>query len=309
MKNKTIMENKIVIAGGSGFIGKAISTHFLNKGYKVVVLTRGNSKLDNNIHYQHWDGKTTDNWTRTLEDATLLVNLTGKSVNCRYTDKNKATILSSRVDATSILGKVIQQLNNPPQLWLNASTATIYDYSLTKAMSEADGDIGHDFSMSVAKAWEDDFYNANTPKTRKVALRISLVLGKGEGVLPVLSKLTKLGLGGYHGNGKQKFAWIHINDFLHIIDFTQGNKQLSEAINCTSDSNINNRDFMKALRKSLNIPFGIPTPKPLMEIGSFIMRTESELILKSRFVTPKRLLDAGFEFEFNDINKALIDLK
>lgn len=303
------MENKIVIAGGSGFVGKAISEHFLTKGYQVIVLTRSNSCLKNNIHYQQWDGKTFDKWTKSLEDSTLIINLTGKSVNCRYTDKNKAEIISSRVDATHILGKAIEQLNNPPQLWLNASTATIYDYSLTKAMSEEDGDIGHDFSMSVAKTWEDEFNKAKTLKTRKVALRISLVLGKGEGILPVLTRLTKLGLGGYHGNGKQKFAWIHIKDLLQIIDFIQENKQLTGAINCTSTSNICNKDFMKALRNSLNVPFGIATPKPLLELGSLLMGTESELILKSRFVTPKRLLDNGFEFEFNNISEALIDLK
>ena len=303
------MEKKIIIAGGSGFIGKAISEHYLNKGYKVIILTRGNSSLKENIHYQNWDAETLGNWSEILESAELLINLTGKSVNCRYTNENKAKILASRVNATTVLGKAIAQTKNPPKLWINASTATIYNYSLTKPMSEDDHVIGNDFSMSVAKAWEEALADSATAKTRKIALRISLVLGKNEGVLPVLTRLTKFGLGGYHGNGKQKFAWIHITDVIGIIEYVQGKKSISGAINCTSPSKIDNAAFMKALRKTLNIPFGIPTPKLLLEIGAFIIGTESELILKSRFVTPQRLLDAGFQFQYSDIEKALIDLK
>ena len=303
------MKKKITIAGGSGFLGKAISNHFLNKGYEVVVLTRGNSSLNHNIHFQHWDGKTLGDWARKIEGSQIIINLTGKSVDCRYTEKNKAEILSSRVDSTSVLGKAIEQLTNPPTLWLNSSTATIYKSSFDKRMTEENGEIGDDFSMNIAKAWEKAFFESKTPETRKVALRISLVLGKNEGVLPVLTRLTKFGLGGYHGNGKQKFAWIHVKDLIQIIDFIQSEKTFDGVVNCTSPSDINNREFMKALQSSLNVPFGIPTPKPLLEIGSFFMRTETELILKSRFAYPKRLLDNGFQFEFKDVEKALIDLK
>ncbi len=302
------MKKRIVIAGGSGFIGKAISTHFLTNGYEVIVLTRGETQLKDNVNYQHWDGKTVGEWKHFVDGAELVVNLTGKSVNCRYTEVNKALILSSRVNATKVIGEVIQQSNNPPKLWINSSTATIYDYSLTKPMTEESGDIGNDFSMSVAQAWEDALFAAETPNTRKVALRISLVLGENKGVLPVLTKLSKLGLGGYHGDGKQKFAWIHINDVLGIIDFVK-DSELEGAINCTTDSSINNRQFMQALRKSLRVPFGIPTPTFALKLGAIIMGTESELILKSRFVKPKRLLDKGYQFKFTDINSALEDLK
>ncbi len=303
------MKNKIIIAGGSGFIGKALSSHYKNNGYLVIVLTRSESKLIDGIRYEHWDGKTLGKWKELLNGATLLINLTGKSVDCRYTDKNKELILSSRVDATNVLGKAINQIENPPKVWFNASTATIYDYSLTKAMTEEDGDIGSDFSMSVAKAWEEAFFNSHTPKTRKIALRISLVLGKGEGVLPVLTKLSKLGLGGYHGNGRQKFAWIHINDLIRVVDFLKEQDHIDGSINCTSSSKIDNKQFMKSLRKSLGVSFGIPAPTFAIEIGSFIMRTEPELILKSRFVQPKRLLDDGFQFKFTNIDKALTDLR
>jgi uncharacterized protein (TIGR01777 family) len=302
------MEKKIVIAGGSGFIGKSISSHFKSKNYQVVVLTRGETRNENGIDYVNWDGKTLGSWLNDLNGAELLVNLTGKSVNCRYTEENKNLILSSRVDSTKVLGEAIQKVSAPPKIWLNSSTATIYEYSLTKPMTEDDGDIGKDFSMSVATAWEDALISTETPQTRKIALRISLVLGKGEGVLPVLTKLSKLGLGGYHGNGKQKFAWIHIDDVLGIVEFVL-NHDVEGPINCATDSSISNKEFMAALRKSLGVSFGIPTPTFAMELGAMIMGTESELILKSRFVKPKRLLDLGYQFKYTDINDALSDLK
>ena len=309
MAKTKVMKNKIVIAGRSGLLGKALASYYKNQGYLVVILTRGKSQLVEGIHFQSWDGKTLGDWIILLEGAEMLINLTGKSVDCRYTEENKKLILSSRVDATKILGEAINLVENPPKVWFNASTATIYDYSLTKAMTEEGGDIGSDFSMSVAKSWEETFFNSVTPRTRKVALRISLVLGKGDGVLPVLTKLSRLGLGGYHGNGKQKFAWIHVDDLISVIEFLKEKESVDGPINCTSPSEINNKQFMKALRKSLGILFGIPTPKFALEIGSFLMQTESELILKSRFVKPKRLIDNGFQFKFTNIDEALIDLK
>jgi len=175
-------------------------------------------------------------------------------------------------------------------------------------MTEENGEIGNDFSMNVAKAWEEAFYSSSTPSTRKVALRISLVLGKKEGVLPVLTRLTKLGFGGKHGSGKQKFAWIHISDLLQVIDFIQTNTQFEGAVNCTSPETIDNKGFMKALRKTVRAPFGISTPKWMLVIGTFFLRTEPELILKSRFVYPKRLLDAGFNFKFDNVEQALYNL-
>ena len=175
-------------------------------------------------------------------------------------------------------------------------------------MGEEDGEIGNDFSMSVAQAWEGAFFSIHTSRTRKVALRISLVLGNDGGVIPVLSKLTKVGLGGYHGNGRQKFAWIHIVDVIRIIEYIQENSNIEGVINCTAPSEIDNRKFMKSLREALHFPFGLPTPKLLLEIGAFVMGTESELMLKSRFVKPQRLLEAGYKFKYSDVDKALKDL-
>ena len=299
---------KLIIAGGSGFIGKNISQHFKDKGYSVVVFTRGNSKIRDEVQYLCWDAKTLGSWTAELEGADLVINLTGKSVDCRYTEANKKEILNSRVDSTKIIGEAVQKCKIPPKLWINSSTATIYRYSLDKAMTEENGEFGNDFSMNVAKAWEDAFFSSSTPSTRKVALRISLVLGKNEGVLPVLKRLTKLGLGGKHGNGTQKFAWIHIADLIGIIDFIETNIDQEGSINCTAPESIDNRHFMRALRNAVHAPFGIPTPKWMLVIGTFFLRTESELILKSRFVKPKRLLDAGFNFKFDNIELALHNL-
>ncbi len=299
---------KLIIAGGSGFIGKNISQHFKDKGYSVIVFTRGSSKIRNEVQYVCWDAKTLGSWTTELEGADLVINLTGKSVDCRYTEINKKEILNSRVDSTKIIGEAIQKCKIPPKLWINSSTATIYRYSLDKAMTEENGEFGNDFSMNVAKAWEDAFFSAPTPSTRKVALRISLVLGKNEGVLPVLKRLTKIGLGGKHGNGKQKFAWIHIADLIRIIDFIEKNNDQEGPINCTAPETIDNRCFMRTLRNAVHATFGIPTPKWMLVIGTFVLRTESELILKSRFVQPKRLLDAGFIFKFDNVEIALHNL-
>ncbi|MDC0338538.1 TIGR01777 family oxidoreductase [Flavobacteriales bacterium] len=299
---------KLIIAGGSGFIGKNISQHFKDKGYSVTVFTRGSSKIREDVQYLCWDAKTLGSWTAELEGADLVINLTGKSVDCRYTEANKKEILNSRVDSTKIIGEAIQTCKTPPKLWINSSTATIYRYSLHKPMTEENGEFGNDFSMNVAKAWEDAFFTSPTPSTRKVALRISLVLGKNEGVLPVLKRLTKLGFGGKHGNGKQKFAWIHIADLISIIDFIETNNDQEGSINCTSPESIDNKHFMQTLRNTVNAPFGIPTPKWMLVIGTFVLRTESELILKNRFVQPKRLLDAGFIFKFDNVKQALHNL-
>lgn len=299
---------KVVIAGGNGFIGSNLSTHFKEKGVKVIVLTRENTRIDDEIYYQNWDAKTIGKWTEELEEADLVINLTGKSVDCRYTEKNKEEILSSRIDATKIIGEAINKCTTPPPLWINASTATIYRHSFDKAMTEKNGEIGDDFSMTVAKEWEKAFFEAETSHTRKVVLRISLVLGYDGGVLPILSTLSKFGLGGKHGSGKQMFAWIHIKDLIKIIDFVVTNKNLSGIFNCTAPETIDNRQFMKTLRTVVKMPFGIPTPEFLLKIGTFILRTEPELILKSRYVYPKNLLDEGYQFEYTKSENALINL-
>ena len=241
----------IVIAGGTGFLGKNLAQHFKSKGDKVIILSRREKREENGIIYEQWDGATKGNWAEWINKATIVINLTGKSVDCRYTDLNKQLIMNSRVDSTRLLGDLISKSPTPPKLWINASTATIYRHSEDKMMTEENGEIGDDFSMNVAKNWEKEFYKYNTPKTRQVALRTSLILGDYGGVYPVLSRLVKFGLGGKQGSGKQKFAWLHIQDFINIVDFVIHKEQLSGSINTTAPSTIDNKEFYERFEKKL----------------------------------------------------------
>lgn len=296
---------KIILAGGTGFLGKELVQHFEKEGNEIVVLSRGKSRQEGRINFIQWDAATKGEWEDYLVGADLVINLTGKSVDCRYTEENKREILNSRVNATRILQTAIEKLERKPKLWLNASTATIYRHSLDKVMTEDDGEYGNDFSMSVAQSWERAFFQKEMEGVRKVALRISLVVGKNGGVYPVLKRLAKFGVAGRMGSGNQKFAWIHINDVLRIVDFIIENEQITGPVNCTSTTTPTNSEFMKALRKSLKVPFGLPQPTFLLNLGAKIIGTESELILKSRYAYPKRLIDNGFQFNFEECGDAL----
>lgn len=299
----------IVIAGGTGFLGKNLAKHYLNKGCKVVILSREKKRTENGITFEQWNGRTKGEWSKWIDIAETVINLTGKSVDCRYTEQNKNLILSSRIDSTRLLGQLIAESSTPPKLWINASTATIYRHSEDKVMTEENGEIGNDFSMNIAKSWEKEFYSHHTPQTRKVALRTSLVLGANGGVYPVLSRLVKFGLGGKQGNGKQKFAWLHIQDFIRIVDFVSKQTHIKGSINTTAPTNLDNAGFMAALRKSHGHFCGLPQPKWLLKFGAILIGTEAELVLKSRWVSPKTLIDNEFEFKYDDITVALNDLK
>jgi len=274
---------KLIIAGGTGFLGSVIISYFKDSFDEIVLLSRlpagrQESTIKDNYKTVIWDAKTIDDWATELDGADVLINMTGRSVDCRYHQKNKDLILNSRVDSTTVLGEAIAVCKNPPKVWLNSSTATIYRHSLDKEMDEEHGEIGNGFSVSVAKAWEKAFFEANTPSTRKVALRTAIVLGKEGGALQPMVKMTKLGLGGKQGSGDQKFSWIHEDDFVQIIDF------------CIKNT------------------FGIPAPKPILEMGAFLIRTETELLLKSRNVIPKRLLEHGYTFSYQNLETALKEL-
>ncbi|WP_438965886.1 TIGR01777 family oxidoreductase [Flavobacterium sp.] len=297
------MKNKLIIVAGTGFLGQVILNHFKDKFEEIVILTRGKPKTTANAKYVNWDAKTLSGWKNELENCDVLINLAGKSVDCRYTDKNKKEILASRIDSTSILNKAILQCKNPPKNWLNSSTSTIYRHSVDMQMTEENGEIGNDFSMNVAKAWEKTFFEIETPKTLKTALRTSIVLGKNGGAFIPLKRLTQFGLGGKQGKGNQFISWIHEKDFARAIEFII-EKEMTGIINIVSPKPIRNRDFMSELRKSLKIPIGIPTPKPILKIGAKIIGTETELVLKSRNVIPERLQENGFKFEFDTLEKA-----
>lgn len=298
---------KIVIAAGTGFLGQVLVDYFKDKCDQIVILTRGKSKKAVNINYVNWNAQTFSGWEKELENADVLINLTGKSVDCRYNEKNKAEILSSRIDSTNILNQAVLQCENPPKHWLNSSTSTIYRFSLDKQMDETTGEIGDDFSMNVAKAWEKTFFETETPQTIKTALRTSIVLGKNGGAFVPIKNLAKLGFGGKQGKGNQFISWIHEADFARALDFIIHEK-LTGVVNIVSPTPTPNAVFMKTLCQKLKVPFGFPISKAMLKFGARIIGTETELVLKSRNVIPKRLQENGFEFEYGNLEKAFENL-
>ncbi|MPS71684.1 MAG: TIGR01777 family protein [Chryseobacterium sp.] len=295
---------KIIIAAGTGFLGKNLEQYFLNKNNEVKILTR-NPKRKNEIL---WDAKTVGNWKNELKDADILINLAGKSVDCRYNEKNKKEIYDSRIDSTRVLQQAIDECQNPPRIWMNASSATIYIHSETNLNTEANGIIGDDFSMNICKSWEKEFFKKNNQNIRKVALRTSIVLGENGGAFPKFKQISKLGLGGKQGRGNQMMSWIHIDDFCEAVRFIIENEQLQGAINITAPNPLANETMMKLLCKKIKIPFGIPSPVWLLEVAAIFIKTETELMLKSRNVYPEILIRNGFQFKYDDFEKALNDL-
>ena len=317
---------RIVMPGGSGLLGQVLARHFQERGHHVTVLTRGPYTAP--WQTVHWDGENTGPWVDYLEGADVCINLAGRSVNCRYDAANRLEIYHSRIGTTRLLNRVIAGLENPPRLWLNASTATIYRHTLDRPgmdweMDEATGELGGseliskrrrapetwNFSVGVAKDWEAAFFETATPQTRKVALRSAIVLSPTPGsAFAVFSNLVRLSLGGWQGNGRQFVSWIHEEDFARAVEFIIDTEYLAGPVNIAAPNPIPNREFMAALREAWELPNGFPIPALLIKLGAVIMRTESELVLKSRRVVPGRLLEAGFKFEFPDWPEAAEDL-
>ncbi|HVI43625.1 MAG TPA: TIGR01777 family oxidoreductase [Chitinophaga sp.] len=303
MKNK-----RIVIAAGTGFIGKSLIEYF-GEDNDIVILTRQPHTAHGRVSYVHWDARTTGNWTSALEGADLLINLAGKSVNCRYNEKNKREIFESRVYATQALGQAIQQLQQPPKLWINAASATIYRHAEDRPMDEFTGEIENDFSVQVCKRWEQTFNDITLPHTRKIILRIGITLGwQPGGVMQPFLNLVKYGLGGQQGNGRQMLNWIHITDLCGIINWLYTQEQLSGIFNCTAPNPVPNKVFMQTLRSSAGRKLGLPAPAPLLSIGAALIGTETELLLKSRWVVPARLLKEGYSFQFPRIQESVTDI-
>lgn len=299
---------KLIISGGSGFLGSLITDYFKDKFEEIVLLSRKRNQPKNKCRTVVWDAKTFSGWEKEFENADVVINVAGRSVDCRYTKRNKLLIMNSRVDSTRIIGKAIEQCKTPPSVWLNSSTATIYRHSLETKMTEDQGEIGTGFSVNVAKAWEQAFFSSRTPQTRKVSLRTAIVLGKEGGALQPIKKITQLGLGGKQGSGKQKFSWIHQDDFVRSIDFLIQHTEFKGVYNIVAPEPSTNEELMYFMRDVLQVPFGIPSPKPILEVGAFLIRTETELLLKSRNVVPQRLTQGGFSFKYPDLKAALTEL-
>lgn len=290
---------KVVLAGGTGFIGVYLTDKYTAMGYDVRIISRQPQ------HIAWEDGAA---MTAALEGSELLINLAGKSVDCRYNEQNKEAILKSRTETTRLLGEALLRCHNPPVVWFNSSTATIYRHAEDRPMTEEDGDIGSGFSVDVAKAWEAAFFAFKLPHTRQIALRISIVLGEHGGVMTPFKNLVRFGLGGVQGPGTQKFSWIHVEDVFRIIQFLHEHGEPEGVVNCAAPNPVTNRELMAQLRQMMGRRFGLPSPRWLLELGARVIRTETELILKSRWVIPERLTQLGFRFKYETIGEALEDI-
>ncbi|TFD09310.1 epimerase [Cryobacterium sp. TMT1-66-1] len=316
---------RAVIAGATGFIGQRLVRELRDQGYDIARIGRNGPDA-------RWDDASA---IRTLIDGSkLVVNLAGKSVNCRYTDRNRDEILRSRIDTTRAFRQAIATSANPPRVWLNASTATIYRYSLDRPMTETNGDVGTGFSADIAQAWEAEFFAGELPATRRVALRMAIVLGDGPATA-ALVRLARFGLGGpqldgwwfphrryrgigtkptstgaqtHHSHGRQKFSWIHIDDVVNAVKFIVDNAALDGPVNLSAPQISDNRTLMSTLRRRVGAVVGLPAFRWMMEPAMWILRTEPELVLKSRWVTPERLLQAGYTFAWPDLEPAINDV-
>ena len=309
------MSRRVVLAGGSGFIGSFLREK-IARDYDIMVLTRSPRENDGHITQVRWDGRTLGEWTRELDGARALINLSGRSVNCRYNARNRRDILESRVETTRILGEAIARSREPPPVWLNASTATIYKHTFDRLMDEATGEIGatpeakDGFSIEVACAWEQTLNEARTPATRKVALRTAMVFAASEGgVYRTLRSLTRWGLGGSIAGGHQFISWIHEEDFCRAVEWLIEHDDFTGPVNVASPNPIPQREMMRIIRRECGVPFGLPATRWMLEVAAFAHRTEAELIIKSRRVVPSRLLAAGFQFRFPRMEDAVREIE
>lgn len=301
---------KIVLPGGTGHIGELLAGALRAGGHEVVVLSRRPGHV-------WWDGRTQGPWTREIDGADAVVNLAGRSVNCRYTPANLREMMDSRVDSTRAVGEAIANASSPPGVWLQMSTATIYAHTFGPPNDEVTGVIGGsepdapgywEYSVRIAKAWEEEQRKAVTPATRKVALRTAIVMAPGRGgAFDMLRRMARLGLGGPVGGGRQFVSWIHGHDFVRAIEFLLAD-DIDGPVNIAAPNPLPQREFMRTLRTANGRLIGLPATKWMAEIGAFALRTDTELLLKSRHVVPTRLRQAGFEFDFPTWSEAAYDL-
>jgi uncharacterized protein len=299
---------RIVLPGGSGQVGTVVARHYDAAGHDVVVIAR--SARPAPWRMIRWDGATLGEWASEIDGADIVFNLAGRSVNCRYNDANRREIKESRVNTTKLVGQAIAQASRPPRLWMNASTATIYRHALDRAMDEGTGELGGGepdapdtwrFSIDVAKSWEEAFFSSPAPATRKVALRSAMIMSPDRGgIFDTLLGLVRHGAGGTSGSGKQFVSWIHDWDFVCALQHLAEHEDIEGVVNMASPNPLPNDQFMSALRKAWGTKMGLPATDWMLEIGAVFLRTETELILKSRRVVPGRLLAHGFQFKFPD---------
>ena len=309
---------KIVIPGGSGQVGTLLARHFQQK-HEVVILSR-TPQTASPAQWRSvtWDARSLGSWVTELDGADVVINLAGKNVNCRYTPENQREIMRSRVDSTRVIGEAIARAEQPPEVWLQSSTATIYAHRYDAPNDEETGIIGGQepdapekwgYSVEVAKAWERTLDEAPTPSTRKLKLRSAMIMSPdSDGIFDTLLRLVRFGLGGKAGDGKQYVSWLHETDFLNSIDYLIKTEKLSGAVNLSAPEPLPYKDFMRVLREAWGTPLGLPATKWMLELGTFALGTETELVLKSRRVVPGRLLESGFTFSYPQWQDAAQDL-
>lgn len=304
---------KIIIAGGSGQVGMILQREF--KKHEVRILTRDKEAK---LPFVYWDAKNLDAWVNEIDGSDVVINLAGRTVNCRYTEKNLKDMYDSRIDSARAIGEAIKNSSKPPKVWMQMSTATIYAHSFDRANDEYAGVMGGsepnvprywDFSIKIAKDWEAELMQAKTPQTRKIALRSAMVMSADKGgIFDTLLGISRLGLGGSIAGGEQFMSWIHADDFVGIIKFLIEREDVEGVINLAAPNPIAQKDFMKILRHEIGMPIGLPATAWMSEIGAFFMRTDTELILKSRKVISKRLEELGYEYKYHQWSDACRDL-
>jgi len=308
---------KIVIPGGTGQVGTLLARSFAKDGHDVVVLSRGQSKAGQ-WRIVSWDAASLGSWTAELEGAAAVINLAGRNVNCRYTAENRRLIMDSRVNSARIVGEAIARCNRPPRVWLQASTATIYAHRFDAPNDEVTGIMGGSepnapdtwrFSIDVATSWESAAKAIELRHTRRVLLRSAITFNPDHGsAFDILLRLVRFGLGGTSGNGRQFVSWIHETDFIRAVAWLIRNDSIEGAVNLAAPNPVQNEEFMRTLREEWGTKIGLPSPEWLLELGALFIRTETELLLKSRRVAPGILTAQDFHFKYPTWREAARDL-
>ncbi len=294
-------KENMIIAGGSGYLGNLLVKKFQST-YDIFILTRGNTKMIDGIHYINWQ---VDKWKNVINQHTTIINLSGKSINCLFTKSNNDKLISSRLNTTKLINKVINEHENPPKLFINASGISIYQSTLNPIYDEYNFKFGSDFLSQLSQKWEQTFFETATPKTRKVALRLAPVLGIKSNAIQSLIPVVKLGFGGKQGNGNQLFPFIHEQDFVNAVSFIINNSNINGSVNIIAPRATTNKKFMKVFRDMLSVKIGIPTPSLLLHLSKYFTKVEPEIILTSLYAKPTKLLENGFQFSFPTIDKTL----
>ena len=298
---------RIVIAGGSGFIGRALTKEFLARDYEIVVLTRSPRQRENGVREVAWDGEQVGSWISALDGASALINLAGKSINCPHTPGNLREITASRVHSVNALAAAMGRISAPPRVWVQASAVGFYG-DTGQVICDESAPAGNDTLANICRQWETAFATATAPATRQVTLRIGFVLGRAGGALPLLAAMTKYFLGGAAGNGRQFISWIHLADLVQMFVAAIENTDLTGTYNAVAPQPVTNVVFMRALRQALHRPWSPPAPAFVVKLGARLMGSDASLALVSQRCEPKRFQEAKFQFQFKELDAALKNL-